>query len=154
MIYMKIPSIPISLNNAYFTVMKKQGKKNIPIRVLTNEGKIYKSETSAYISQNYPSELAKFKKNRPYLVYFRLSMKILNDGWPGKAQNRYKRSDVGNRHKLIEDVLAEVTGLDDSQNLVIIAEKRQLEEPEPYTEIIVWDMEKDDCPIRDALSNV
>jgi Holliday junction resolvase RusA-like endonuclease len=39
---------------------------------------------------------------------------LYNKGWPGKAKTRFKRRDVSNLVKVLEDVVAECLGIDDS----------------------------------------
>jgi Holliday junction resolvase RusA-like endonuclease len=40
-----------------------------------------------------------------------------NKGWPKSCETRYKRQDGSNRIKLLEDIIADVLGIDDSQFL-------------------------------------
>lgn len=51
--------------------------------------------------------------------------KLTNKGWPGKAKRKYKKRDVTNMLKLIEDVVALYLEIDDSQFLDVIARKRE-----------------------------
>lgn len=135
MIYFCIPSLPPSTNHAYF---------NLPGggRTLTTKGKKYKRETAAYLSQGYPKDLATLKPNMPYLLKVRFWFSDLeNKTWPNSAKTRYKRIDASNRLKLLEDVISEVAGIDDSQNLTVVIEKRQAKEE--CTEIWMWDFENE-----------
>lgn len=133
MIYLRVPSLPPSTNHAYFNLPRGG-------RTLTSAGKKYKRETAAHISQRYPKEMATLKPDVPYLLHVRFHLSDLeNKTWPTSAKTRYKRIDASNRLKLLEDVLAEVAGIDDAQNLMIILEKCQ--GAEEYTEIWVWNLE-------------
>jgi hypothetical protein len=158
MIHITIPSIPISSNNAYFTMVKRQGKgKSTPIRVLTPKGKKYKKETATYITRHYPSELRFFQPNVPYalLVHFIFGdeVTLLNKGYPEKAKTRYKKLDVGNRLKLFEDALTDATGCDDSQHWMVSLSKACGRSDE--THLWVWNMEDEPynplVNIRDTL---
>lgn len=49
-----------------------------------------------------------------------------NKGWKtGKAKRKYRRRDVSNMLKLVEDTISLYLGIDDSQFLDIMARKRQ-----------------------------
>ena len=149
MIYMKLDGLPPSINDAYMTI--KKGK--IPIRVLTKEGRAYQKEAKASLTSKYPMELAKFKQNVPYVVAIRLGVPGLHTkGWPTKAKSRYKKLDATNRVKLLEDVLAEVTAVDDSANLAVIVQK--VDDVVQYTELFIWEMEQERCPFIDVLFNL
>ncbi len=141
MIHMVLPGLPTSVNEAYYNLIKK-GKdgRMMAIRVLSAKAKKYKRETAAYIVQNFPSQLMFFKPNVPYGLAIQFAFTALeNKGFAkGKAKSRYKRVDVSNRLKIIEDVLAEVAAIDDSQNLTAIIDKCKHSVEE--TRIWVWDI--------------
>lgn len=142
MIYMELKGLPISTNAAYMTIPKRTGKKTIPLRVLTPEGRAYKTETKAYFAQKYPTELKIFVPDKPFGIHIQLLVANLqNKGWPQKADTRYKRLDASNRVKLLEDVLVEASGVDDSQFLTVAITKAQAGEQGEMTRIWVWEME-------------
>lgn len=147
MLYLKIPSLPPSVNHAYF---------NIPSggRVLTKEGKKYKAEATAHLTQTYPAELARVKPNQPYSVLYVLGIPaLLNKGYPDKAKTRYKRIDASNRVKLLEDVLADVMGLDDSNNMNVLASKVLAEAD--MTEVWIFgDEPGEHDPIRSLIEGI
>jgi Holliday junction resolvase RusA-like endonuclease len=145
MIHLRIPSVPPSLNSAYTTILK--GRR--PLRILTKDARRYKEETKAHLLQEYPAELTKFVKDRAYLLVARFQLRVQNKGWPGKAKSRYKKLDASNRLKLLEDVLAEVTDTDDSQNLVTIIQK--IDSDVERTELWIWDMASEPTPFTNAL---
>lgn len=146
MIELVIPSIPVSVNAAYMTIRK--GNKTL--RILTKEGRNYKAETAAHLVSNYPVELAKFKKDRPYVFCAIFSVPgVFTKGWPDKAKNRYKRLDVSNRIKMLEDVLADVTNVDDSGNFVTIAQK--IDDAFEQTRVLIWDLTEEVCPFTNVL---
>lgn len=139
MIHLVVPGLPPSINEAYSTIIKR-GKRPIAMRVLTTKAKKYKRETAAFLVQNFPTELMFFKPNVPYGIAIQFAfIELENKTWAsGGAKNRYKRVDVSNRLKIIEDVLAEVAAIDDSQNLTAIIDKCKHTKEE--TRIWVWDI--------------
>jgi hypothetical protein len=138
MIHLVLEGLPPSSNAAYFNLPKGG-------RVLTKAGKKYIAETKDHLARNYMKELTFFKKDAPYLVVFRFYLgRVQNAEWAtGKAESRYKRIDVTNRVKLLEDCLKEVAGIDDSQHMRVILDKQEGAE---RTEIWVWDMEEEETP--------
>jgi hypothetical protein len=142
MIHMAIPHLPPSSNNAYFTMVTKVGKKMVPKRVMTKEGKKFKKETSAFLVQNYPMEMQIFRPNAPYaLLYQVIFDTITNKTWPEKAATRYKKLDASNRVKLLEDALVDAAGIDDSQILISSVFKSQ--GAHQGTRIWAWDLENE-----------
>lgn len=138
MIRIVLPGIPPSTNNAYFS----KGAR----RILTTKGRAYLLETKTTILRQYPQALSFFKKNKPYLVYFRFDLpQIYNAGYPTKTDSRYKALDVSNRVKLLEDALKDVAGIDDSQNICVVTHKRP--GPEERTEILIWSVEEEETPL-------
>jgi hypothetical protein len=143
MIQVSIPGLPISTNVAYFTLTVGRGKHKITKRVLTKEGRAYKTETTAYIVQHYAQQLTIFKPNTPYGYIVQLCFpELVNKTYPEKAQTRYKKLDATNRSKLLEDAFSEAFGVDDSVFLSTRYDKVQGPE---YTHIWVWNMEEE-CP--------
>lgn len=141
MIHMVIPGLPPSVNEAYSNIIKKgKGKRMVSIRILSAKAKKYKRVTAADLVQRYPAEMMFFKPNVPYGIAVQFAFTELENKTfaTGGAQNRYKRVDVSNRLKIIEDVLSEVADIDDSQNLTAIIDKckHTIEE----TRIWVWDI--------------
>ena len=141
MIHIAIPGLPISTNHAYTNIVTGHGKKRIIKRVLTKEGRKYKTETTAYIVERYPAEMTMFKQDTPYGYIIQLVFpNLLNKGWPDKAKTRYKKLDASNRVKLLEDAAAEAFGIDDCNFLSTRADKAQGDE---YTHLWVWNMEEE-----------
>lgn len=121
MIRLELPWLPPSSNNAYANIRGGHGRR------LTDAGRSFLTTTKAHLAQHYPSELRFFEPNKPYHMYLRFIFEDLeNKGFAtGKAETRYKRFDGGNRTKLLEDALKDVGGIDDSQTLMSLWEKRQ-----------------------------
>lgn len=62
----------------------------------------------------------------PYRLRLRFVFTTLyNAGWPKKAKTLYKKRDVSNLIKVLEDVVAKTTGIDDCNFLEIVASKEQ-----------------------------
>lgn len=140
MIHLTIPGLPPSINDAYIDIAKRKGRKVVAMRILSPKAKKYKRETSAYLVQCYPTELMFFQANIPYGIAVQFAFIELENKTfaTGGAKNRYKRVDVSNRLKIVEDVLAEASNIDDSQHLTAIIDKCKhiCEE----TRIWVWDI--------------
>jgi len=147
MIRLELPFIPPSSNKAYF---------NLPTggRGLATAGKKFKNETTAHLARTYPQELRFFQANMPYLVVIRFFFEdVETKGFSsGKAKNRYKVFDGGNRTKLLEDVLKDVGGIDDPQTLTSIWEKKQ-GLPE-RTLLWAWNLEEEATPFDGALTSL
>lgn len=151
MIRLSVPGLPPSINHFYMT-FKKGGKT---IRAITKEGRAYKKLTLAHLTQEYPTEFAMIKKDMPYLIVVKLFFKtIFNRSWPETAKTRYKRLDGTNRIKVFEDVLADASGIDDSQNLTFIIEKCDGGGDEPHTEVWMWNTEEEESPFDEALYGI
>ena len=139
MIHLIIPGLPLSSNHAYFT----KGH----IRSLSTKGKKYKNETVTHLQKEYRSGMMFFKPNTRYQIYFRFHVEgIQNKNWSGASSkvNRYKKFDGGNLCKLLEDCLASAGGIDDSQTMRSIWEKRE-GTPE-RTEIWAWNLDDEHDP--------
>lgn len=132
MIHMTLPWLPPSANHAYANI------RGTNKRVLTTEGKSFKTRTTVYLAQTYPKELTFFKPDKLYILKFVFFFEQLeNAGWPKKALSRYKKIDVSNRLKLLEDALKDAAGIDDSQHMgLILVKKQDLKE---RVEIWAWD---------------
>jgi len=143
MIHMRIPGLPPSANHAYFN--RAGGGRS-----LTKEGQKYKNETVSYIARSYPLMIAKVRQNEPYVVYFRLHFdRLETKDWPKKTKNRYKTLDASNRIKLLEDCVKDACGIDDSQHMIVIVEKRQ---GPPLTEVFLWNTQEEVPPIGELLA--
>jgi Holliday junction resolvase RusA-like endonuclease len=149
-IHIHIPTVPISSNQAYANVRGR--------RTLTKKGKAYKNETKAYIARNFPEALKFFKPNVPYVLLIEFTFHgrdvLYSKEWPdGRAKNRYKKLDVSNRVKLFEDALADATGLDDSQNFIVVVSKTWHRDFEA-TNLWVWNREEEGSPIDELVARL
>jgi len=110
---------PPSVNKAYATT--RSGR-----RLLTSEGKLYKQSIRDVIGQKYSAYTPELSGlgDKPLCLTVKLYTRTENKGWSeGKAKNRYKRVDVSNRVKLLEDALFEALGVDDSLVFRLVVEK-------------------------------
>lgn len=147
MIRLELPWLPPSTNHAYTN-------NGFGGRTLAAEGRAFKLETKVHLAQKYRRELMLFAPNKPYLIALRFFFEeIENKGFAkGKAKARYKTFDGGNRTKLLEDALKDAAGIDDSQTLVSIWEKRQ-GTPE-RTVLWAWSLEEESTPFDDFLQHL
>ena len=106
-IQVRLP-FPPSVNKAYAST--RGGR-----RVLSKEGRLYKQAVREVIGKAYglkPHILGDVDKLHLSIT---LHTRCINKGWStGNAKSRYKRVDVSNRVKLLEDALFESIDLDDS----------------------------------------
>jgi Holliday junction resolvase RusA-like endonuclease len=138
-IHIIIAGLPISTNHAYF----QRGKK----RILTTAGRRYKTETTTLLQTDFRQQMMFFKKNLRYQLFFRFHIEgIQNKLWSNATSkvNRYKKFDGGNLCKLFEDCLADAGGIDDSQTMRSIWEKKE-GTPE-RTEIWAWCLDEEHDP--------
>lgn len=126
------------------------------MRILSPAGKKYKKETKTHLIREFPKELQYFVANEPYclLVVFMFSSpeQLLNKGYPKKTESRYKKLDASNRLKLLEDALAEATGLDDAHNWMVVLHK--VTGAMDSTHIFAWNMENDPGPLVNTVLSI
>jgi Holliday junction resolvase RusA-like endonuclease len=140
LIRISLAGLPPSSNHAYFNLPRGG-------RTLTTKGRGYKTETSAFVIRFHQNDIRELKRNHPYGLAVKLVFtNLYNETWPAKASSRYKKVDVSNRVKLLEDSLMDAFGLDDSQILDLHLGKRTGENE--FTHILLWDQET--CSAADA----
>ena len=82
-------------------------------RVLSAAAKKFSVAAKLALSKKWAFEKA-LTPNEPYKLELEFYLKkVTNSGWP-KTKLRYKKQDVTNYIKLLEDVICEVSGIDDS----------------------------------------
>lgn len=144
MIHMQLDGLAPSINHVYMHVRK--GPKTL--RVLTTEGRKWKHETLAFLTQKYAMSLKLIVKNKPYALFLRFTVTDLeNKGWAKGSTARYKRHDVSNRIKVLEDVIVEATGVDDSNFMTVACQKVQGEKEQ--VDIYLWYLELGGSPFDD-----
>src|SRR5210317_796212 len=100
-------AMPLSVNKAYVSIGRGRRK-------LSTEGKIYKRMLVDTLAPHVTISNANIFSGIPLELHITLYFKsIENKGWPKKTKERYKRVDVSNRVKLLEDALFDSLGLDD-----------------------------------------
>jgi hypothetical protein len=90
-----------------------------------------------------------FKPNVGFMLCFRFWASDLyaKNYKPGGKLNRYKKFDGANLLKLLEDCLATVGGIDDSQTITSIWQKKFTPTvEEEKTEIWAWNLEEENDP--------
>lgn len=140
MIQFVFEGVPPSSNHAYVNLPRGG-------RTLSAEGRKFKAETRVYLTQKYRKELLYMRPNEPYCVAYTFTVKDLltkSYGQKNGAKSRYKIFDTSNRIKLLEDVIKEVTGVDDSNTLTLLASKRQGDRDK--TEVRIWALEREAPP--------
>lgn len=142
MIHAHIPFLPPSINHAYFT----RGR----MRVLTKEGKSFKTNVQTHLARNHQDFLSFFDRNVPYCVIIRVSFPeeaLFFKGWPEKASNRYKALDATNRIKLVEDAICAACKHDDRQHWHVAILKTTAD-GEGGTDIWAFNLEEEDSPLE------
>lgn len=153
MVKLLLPFMPPSTNNAFINF----GTKG---RGLSKDGKKFKNLVQAYVGQHYPTELASFQKakNEPFTVFFRIHVAELENktfGAKKGAESRYKKNDATNRIKLLEDVLADVTGIDDANTLTFVIQKVQAKDPaKEQVEVFIWNSLREESPFDEPVSRL
>lgn len=147
MIRLELPFMPPTSNNAYFN-LPRGGRK------LTEQGREFLTRAKTHLVQKYPGQLKLFQKNKPFLLTFRFYFEeVETKGFTeGKAKNRYKTFDGGNRTKLLEDALKDAGGIDDSQTMTSLWQKVQ-GTPERIL-IWAWSLEDETTPFDELLRSL
>ena len=77
--------------------------------------KRFRAKASVEIARQIPFSGSPLDKNKGYRLNVHYYLPSLyNKGWPRKAKTKYKRRDVSNLVKVLEDVVADCLGIDDS----------------------------------------
>jgi hypothetical protein len=119
--FVVIPELPPTANHIYVTDWRRK------MRFLTKEAEAFKKRAISLIQQERLADIGHLKemmKKNPKLVFlirfehFFPDDDILNKtfglGKKDSAATRYKKMDIMNRGKLVEDALAKATDIDDS----------------------------------------
>lgn len=135
MIALNLP-MPPSVNKLYATVRGR--------RIMTPKGKAIKHEITQLVVKHIASMPKLFAEERPLRLTVDLYFSAIeNAGWSkGKAKSRYKRIDVSNRAKLLEDALFSGLGVDDSLIFELVMRKHATQ-GEEYCHVILEEYEQD-----------
>lgn len=150
MIYIQLPSLPPSANQAYFNLPSKKTDKGFQRggRALTKAGKAYKEEVVNHIVKHHGMQTQQLKKNVAISCLIAYGFpNMFTQGFPDKAKHRFTIQDLANRPKLLQDAICEATVIDDSQICFDFKYKYQSQEPE--TRIWIWN--EDEEPIGQRL---
>ncbi|MAP23266.1 MAG: hypothetical protein CL582_20255 [Alteromonadaceae bacterium] len=112
----EIPLLPPSVNRMY--VYTRQGPRP------SSDMKKFKAKASTALTKQISFTDKPLKKNTPYKLYLDFHLqKLLNKGWPKKAKTKFKKRDVSNLIKVVEDLLSWCLGIDDSCFLEVSVRK-------------------------------
>jgi len=109
-LHMVIPFLPPSSNKIY--IQRRQGGK-----ALSKDSRYFLEKFKTEVVPKYLPRMQVIPENETifeveFLFFFET---LINKGFAvGKAKTRYKRIDVSNRVKLLEDALKDVLAVDDS----------------------------------------
>lgn len=129
------PVIPPTSNKLYF-----RGT------MLTAVAREYAESFSQFAMQRFGSEILEMDTSALYALHLRFFMHGLeNQSWNNpkvapsrRAKTRYKRIDLSNRIKLLEDCIRDALDIDDSQTFAASQEKHQIPSDQPErVEIII-----------------
>ena len=116
---MEVAGLPPSTNRLYINARGR--------RVLSSDGKKYKRKIAMQVAQEFP-EVGPFENSDAFSLEIELCFEVLTRS--KTAKNRYKRFDVSNRVKVLEDALCESLGIDDSQVMMLCVTKTHTTDPE------------------------
>jgi Holliday junction resolvase RusA-like endonuclease len=130
MIHIWVPFLPPSSNNIYV-------KRPAGGRMLSQKARTFKVRAMQVIQKEGRVAFLHLKEEVPYELKLSIFFEaVLNKGYPDKAKTKFKRIDIGNRLKLIEDTVSDALGLDDCHNFRIILEKHcDLKNPGLYIDL-------------------
>lgn len=134
-LYVTYPVLPPTSNKIY-----------VKGTMLRDEARRYAEAFAMFMAQRHGAEILEMERTATYALHLRFFFKRLeNARWndpkcpPSKRpQSRYKRLDLSNRIKLLEDCVRDALDIDDSQTFAASQEKHQIPESESErVEIIV-----------------
>lgn len=111
-----VPLLPPSSNNIY--VRHPSGKG----RVLSGKARRFKIRAMQAVQEGARVALMKLQPNVPYALHLAIFFEQVENK-ASRYGHRYKKMDLSNRIKLIEDTIAEAVGLDDCHNFQTVMEK-------------------------------
>jgi len=86
--------------------------------------KKFKAKATAELAKQISFGASPLDQNAPYELQLDFYLPVLvNKGWPKKAKTKYKRRDVSNLVKVVEDLLSWCLGVDDSCFLKLTIQK-------------------------------
>ncbi len=116
MIVLLLDELPPSVNHLYV----QRGK----FRSLSKKGQAFKNKVRAAFLDQLAEQPVDFQVTDKLRVDYLFRVPDLyTQGWPSKAKSPYRRVDVSNFVKAVEDTLFSVLGLDDSMVFEIFMQK-------------------------------
>ena len=126
--------------------VRKGGRPKAVGMHYTAEADGYRKDFREYMRTHYMVEIQKFRKThkpwhayRVWIQFYFPAEEILNKGWLNSVKTRaktpYKKMDVGNRRKLLEDCIAAAIDIDDSLSFDL--EMTKFVSTEPLIEIFI-----------------
>lgn len=102
--------------------------------ILSKEARKFKADALIQLTKEWLFS-AKPGRDEAYRLTLQFYFpKIETSGWPKKAKSRFVKRDVSNLIKVLEDVIAQATGVDDSNTLEVCVFKR-VDKANPRIEI-------------------
>ncbi len=129
-----ISKLPPSTNRLYSSKTFKKNGRLITTKTLSPEARKYIALASKELGKQWMFK-EKPKPDVPYeltLVFYLEQLE--HKTWPAKATTRYVKRDVSNLIKLLEDIVAKASGVDDACTLDLHVFKR-LDEDNPRVEV-------------------
>jgi len=133
--YLVYPELPPSSNKIYF-----RGTR------LRREAREYKERFKYYVTRTYLSTLQQLNHDGAYAVTLRFFFPTVINETYGQGKNAaktwYKKFDLTNRVKLLEDCVRDVIGIDDSQTFMACQEKHHSPD-NPRVEVFIQEVDPD-----------
>ena len=122
-LYMEFSQLPPTSNKIYFkgTILRTEARKY--------------AEWFAAEARRYLPLISQMNDQGIFALHLRFYMTLLNAS--KTAKDRYKKIDLSNRVKLIEDCVRDAIGIDDSHTFRATQEKRH-EPDESKHRVLVW----------------
>lgn len=111
-----VPYLPPSSNRIYIRHPTGKG------RILSSEARTFQIRAMQEIQKHGRLVFMHLKHNIPYELRLAIFLEKVENA-TSEAGNRFKKVDLSNRVKLIEDVVAKAIGLGDEHNFKMILEK-------------------------------
>jgi len=142
MLHAVLHQLPPSVNKLYTLATKKtKTGKIIAFKRLSDEAQKYITWASTELGKSWAFQ-HKLDPNRPHSLTLKFFLpKVEHAGWPAKAKSRFVKRDVTNLIKILEDIIAKASGVDDSATFELDIQKR-LSEDSPRVEISLRELPK------------
>lgn len=139
MIHVVYPHLPPSSNKIYF-----RGT------ILTKHAREYAEEFSRYFATTHGHQVLDVNPDLLYALHLHFFFPtLINEGWvqrdkdgKRKAKSPYKKIDLSNRIKLLEDCIRDAIGVDDSHTFAASQEKHH-DPINPRVEIFIHPVDPD-----------